>query len=159
MNKSRIVFFIAGSLSLLLGCGDIGVPEVELDTSQVETFVQDVSADLGIGPTATPTPSEDATPTPTRTPQPTLLPTNTPNPDGPILTGAGPTGDGVSAKPGFQLVDVTLTGEVHIVVAGDTLGEIAKEYDVTLDELYSANLDLITDVDVIEVGWELQIPE
>lgn len=157
MNKLQIILILAGTMSLLLGCGDIGVPEV--DTSQVENFVQDVSADLGIGPAATPTPSGEATPTPTRTPQPTLYPTNTPNPDGPILTGAGPSGDGVSAKPGFELVEITLSGDVHVVVDGDTLGEIAQEYDVTLDELYSANLDLITDVDLIEVGWELQIPE
>lgn len=156
MNRTVTLIILLGILFLLPACGAFDTGSLPVGNGEVESFVEDVSADLGIGPTQTPTPSEDATPTPTRTPQPTLIPTFTPDPDGPILTGAGPA---TSNDGPLQLVEVTLSGEVYVVVDGDTLSEIAESFDVSLDELYSANLDLITDRDLIEVGWELQIPE
>ena len=76
----------------------------------------------------------------------------------PILTGAGPEVEGSGSDP-LQVVEVTLSGETYTVQEGDTLNELAEEFGVTPDELYSANLDLITDRDLIEVGWVLQIPE
>ena len=151
MNKKVTLLILIGCALCFAACGS-----VDLGNGQVESFVDDVSADLGIGPTQTPTAGPDATPTPSRTPQPTLIPTFTPNADGPILTGAGPSS--TSSTP-FKVVEVTLTGETYTVVDGDTLGEIAQSFDVTLDELFSANQDLITDEDVIEIGWVLQIPE
>ena len=52
--------------------------------------------------------------------------------------------------------EVVREGEiVHEVVAGDTLGEIAVAYGVTVDEIKAANG---LDSDVIRVGQELTIP-
>lgn len=45
---------------------------------------------------------------------------------------------------------------VYVVQAGDTLAEIAENFNVTLEELASANN--IEDVDHIETGQELLIP-
>lgn len=156
MNKKVTLLFLFGCALCLPACGSVDLEELGIGNGQVESFVDDVSADFGIGPTQTPTAGADATATPTRTPQPTLFPTFTPDANGPILTGAGPAGSGTSS---FTVVEVTLTGETYTVVAGDTLGEIAQRFDITLNELFSANQDIITDEDVIEIGWELQIPE
>ena len=156
MNKTVILIILLGCTILLPACGLLDSADIPIGDGQVESFVEDVSSDLGIGPTQTPTPSESATSTPMRTPQPTLIPTFTPDPDGPILTGAGPS---TSNNEPLQIVEVTLSGETYTVVDGDTLGEIAESFDITVDDLYSANLDLVTDRDLIEVGWVLQIPE
>ena len=45
----------------------------------------------------------------------------------------------------------------YVVVRGDTLGEIAKENDLTLKELMKLNPDII-DQDVIEVGEAINLP-
>ena len=158
MRKLEQAIFILLCTFLLSACGALG--DIGVDTGEVESFVDDVQGDLGIGATRTATPGSDATATPTRTPQPTLVPTFTPEPDGPILTGAGPEVEGSnSSEPPLQIVEVTLSGDTYTVQEGDTLNELAEEFGVTPDELYSANLDLITDRDLIEVGWVLQIPE
>lgn len=160
MRKLKQAIFILFCVFLLPACGLLG--NAGVDTSEVEDFVEDVQVDLGIGNTPTPTPGLEATPTPTRTPQPTLIPTYTPVVNGPILTGAGPnsgSGSGSGSSGRLKVVDVTLSGETYTVVEGDTLNELAAEFGVTPDELYSANLDLIKDRDLIEVGWVLQIPE
>ena len=46
--------------------------------------------------------------------------------------------------------------ETYVVQPGDTLREIAESYDVTVEEI--AAINGITNIDVIEVGQELQIP-
>lgn len=46
--------------------------------------------------------------------------------------------------------------EIYVVQAGDTLAEIAENFNVTLEQLASANN--IEDVDHIETGQELLIP-
>lgn len=84
-----------------------------------------------------------------------LPPTFTPEPQGELLTGAGP---GAVVQPPTEPISVTLSGLTYTIEAGDTLGEIATEYGVTLDELLAANDDLIENIDEIEVGWVLQIP-
>ena len=152
-----ILLFILFGTILLSACG--ALDSVGVDTGEVENIVDDVQENLGIGDTRTPTPGADATATPTRTPQPTLFPTFTPVSDGPIQTGAGPNAGGSGDSGPLQVVEVTLSGETYTVQEGDTLNEVAQELGVTPDELYSANLDLITDRDLIEVGWVLQIPE
>lgn len=159
MRKLEQTIFILFCAILLSACGSLGFGGIDVDTDGVESFVDDVQGDLGIGPTRTPTPDGEPTATPTRTPQPTLVPTFTPAPDGPILTGAGPSVSGSSSSEPLQVVEITLSGETYIVVEGDTLNELAEQFGVTPDELYSANLDLVTDRDLIEVGWVLQIPE
>lgn len=157
MRKLEQAIFILLCTFLLSACGALG--NIGVDTGEVESFVEDVQEDLGIGDTRTPTPSSDATATPTNTPQPTLVPTFTPAPDGPILTGAGPEVQGSGGSEPLKVVEVTLSGETYTIQEGDTFNELAEEFGVTPDELYSANLDLITDRDLIEVGWVLQIPE
>lgn len=150
--KSTLLLLIC--LGLLSACG------FNIDTTEVENIVDDVSEDLGLRPTETATPDGGPPPTPTRTPQATLIPTFTPEAQGTIQTGAGPSAaDSSSSGTVFEVVEVTLSGEVYVVQAGDTLGEIAQRFDVTLNELFSANQDLIINEDLIEVGWELQIPE
>ncbi len=47
--------------------------------------------------------------------------------------------------------------QMHKVQAGDTLSAIAYRYQTTVDELQSVNPQ-ITDIDYIQVGWELKIP-
>ncbi|MFK7804920.1 MAG: LysM peptidoglycan-binding domain-containing protein [Anaerolineae bacterium] len=162
MRKLEQTIFILFCAILLSACGSVDLGGLGVDTGEVENFVDDVQEDLGIGDTRTPTPEGAATATATRTPQPTLIPTFTPAPDGPILTGAGPSTSGSgssSSQPPLQVVEVTLSGDTYTVVDGDTLNELAEQFGVTPDELYSANLDLVTDRDLIEVGWVLQIPE
>lgn len=157
MRTLKPVLIVLICFGLLSACG----LDLNIDTTEVENIVEDVSEDLGLRPTDTPTPEGGPPPTPTRTPQPTLVPTFTPEAAGTIQTGAGPGASGSSSSPQvvFEVVEVTLSGEVYVVQAGDTLGEIAQQYDVTLNELFSANQDLIVNEDLIEVGWELQIPE
>jgi hypothetical protein len=46
----------------------------------------------------------------------------------------------------------------HTVIAGDTLGEIAEQYGVTIEALRSAN-DIAADSEHIEIGQTLTIPE
>ncbi|MGD2049688.1 MAG: LysM domain-containing protein, partial [Chloroflexota bacterium] len=45
---------------------------------------------------------------------------------------------------------------IYVVQAGDTLAEIAESFNITLEQLASANN--IEDVDHIETGQELLIP-
>ena len=47
--------------------------------------------------------------------------------------------------------------QTHKVQSGDTLSAIARHYQTTIDELQSVNPQ-ITDIDYIQVGWELKIP-
>lgn len=47
---------------------------------------------------------------------------------------------------------------IYTVQPNDTLGKIALDHDVTLDELLAANAGLINDPGLIQVGWEVVIP-
>ncbi len=87
---------------------------------------------VGVG-TATPIPP------PTATPWPTLPPTNVP----------------VVNNPQGHIFAVT-TSSIYIIKPGDTLGEIAIRYSVSLDALAKANR--IYDLDSVEVGEVLYIP-
>jgi LysM repeat protein len=90
-----------------------------------------------------------ATPYPTYTPVP-LAPTYTPSVR--VYT-PRPTHTVVSASPELQAGS---TFRTHIVVAGDTLSGIAKEYGTTVEAIMGAN-DL-SDPGLIIVGQVLSIP-
>ncbi|MBC7897363.1 MAG: LysM peptidoglycan-binding domain-containing protein [Cytophagaceae bacterium] len=51
---------------------------------------------------------------------------------------------------------------MHTVVKGDTLSKIAKEYYGDASKwkaIHEANRDLIANPDLIQIGWELTIPQ
>ena len=45
------------------------------------------------------------------------------------------------------------------VVSGDSLSDIAMRFGTTVATLMALNKDLITNPDVIKVGWKLRVPE
>ena len=105
----------------------------------------------GDDPSAVPTLAATAVPDTTldspradETPSSNLPPTWTPEP-------AEAEGHSVTAVP-----TPVITRVIHVVQVGETLGEIAERYDVTLDDLIATND--ITTPDVIEVGTQLLIP-
>ncbi len=46
----------------------------------------------------------------------------------------------------------------YTVEKGDTLSEIGQRHGVSWREIYEANRDVISDPDMIQVGWKLKIP-
>ncbi|MEO7802321.1 MAG: LysM peptidoglycan-binding domain-containing protein [Ginsengibacter sp.] len=54
---------------------------------------------------------------------------------------------------------VSSTMEEYEVVKGDTLSGIGKKYGKPWREIYEANKDVISDPDLIQVGWKLKIPQ
>lgn len=46
----------------------------------------------------------------------------------------------------------------YVVRSGDTLGEIAAKFGTTWQALQRANAHIIADPNIIEIGWELEIP-
>lgn len=50
------------------------------------------------------------------------------------------------------------SSSTYVVKRGDTLSDIAKAHDVALNALVAANAGIVTDPNVIRVGWELLIP-
>jgi nucleoid-associated protein YgaU len=92
--------------------------------------------------------SPDESPRGEATPEPGLPPTWTPVPS---------TGEGhVFDLRNQQGVQITGTRTIYIVQRGDTLGEIATRFGVTLSDL--ARINNIENWDIIEVGDELIIP-
>ncbi len=107
------------------------------DPAEIERLVAEaVQATIAAMPTATPYP--------TYTPAP-LAPTYTPRPTH--------TGTVVPSTSGSQAGSAFLT---HIVVAGDTLSGLAKEYDTTVEAIMEANE--LSDAGLIIVGQVLSIP-
>lgn len=47
----------------------------------------------------------------------------------------------------------------YTVQSGDTLSEIGSRHNVSWKEIYEANRDVISDPDLIQVGWKLKIPQ
>jgi len=93
-------------------------------------------------------PPVDDSPRGEATPDSGLPPTWTPAPQ----TGAGHVFD----VSGQQEVQVTGTRTIHIVRPGDTLGQIAERYGVSVADL--ARVNNIQNINIIEVGDELIIP-
>ena len=89
--------------------------------------------------TVTPTTAAEAPPRVEATPTPTLPATFTPS----------------ALSHGGHVFPVG-TSSIHVIQRGDTLGELAKQYGVTVSALASANR--ITNVDRIEEGMVLYIP-
>lgn len=85
---------------------------------------------------------------------PGLLPTPTQSAPGAGEGEQTPGAEGTSAAPAAE---PTPSGPViHTVVAGDTLGDLATQYGVTVEDIAAAN-DL-PDVHTLEVGQQLLIP-
>jgi len=95
-----------------------------------------------------------ATPYPTYTPG-ALSPTYTPYPTHTVASGSSvsprPIPPTPTSRPG-----ASTTFRTHIVVAGDTLSGIAKEYGTTVEAIVEANG--ITNPSLIVVGQVLNIP-
>ena len=51
------------------------------------------------------------------------------------------------------------TTQEYTVQSGDTLSEIGARHGVAWREIYEANRDVISDPDMIQVGWKLKIPQ
>ena len=49
--------------------------------------------------------------------------------------------------------------EVYTVVGGDSLSKIAGHYGTTWQKIYEINKDVISNPDLIKVGWKLKIPK
>ena len=49
--------------------------------------------------------------------------------------------------------------DVYIVNQGDTLWAISKKYGCTIAEIVSLNGELITDPDLIYIGWKIKVPQ
>jgi LysM repeat protein len=114
------------------------------DPAEIERLVAEaVQATIAAMPTATPYP--------TYTPAP-LAPTYTPSAH--IYTPSPThTGTVVPNTPGSQAGSTFLT---HIVVAGDTLSGLAREYGTTVEAIMEANE--LSDAGLIIVGQVLSIP-
>lgn len=128
----------------------------------VGCFCMLVLAACGGGEDALPTavPPADVTALPdspriTETPDSGLPPTWTPAPEGDRGHLPGATGADGETDPDAPII-ITGTPFIYVVQAGDTLAEIAAEYDVTVSDL--ATLNNIEDIDRIEVGQQLIIP-
>ena len=107
-----------------------------------------LSATPNANDTATPAPTRTAGPTPTRAQlSVTLPPTRNPN-----LPFATPTADVPHALPTLRQ-----NASQYTVQSGDTLGDIARKYGISLETLEQANG--INDPDLIAVGQTLNVPQ
>lgn len=55
--------------------------------------------------------------------------------------------------------DAAAVGQEYEVVSGDTLSGIGKRFGKPWKEIYEANRDVISDPDLIQIGWKLKIPQ
>ncbi len=95
-----------------------------------------------------------ATPYPTYTPV-ALMPTYTPYPTPTVASGSSATQRSIPPTPTSRPGE-SVTYRTHIVVAGDTLSALAKQYGTTVEAIVEAN-DL-EDPSLIVVGQVLNIP-
>lgn len=73
--------------------------------------------------------------------------------------GSSPSPSAVVATPTPEPTPVPApTPVVYTIKSGDTLSKIAREFDITLDQLLEANKDTIDNPDRIRVGDEIIIP-
>jgi len=125
-----------------------------------ERPLQDESDLEALTPGATASPSS-ATPGGAATALPgTQLPPS-PSPEGEAPpAGEEPAGEGTAPAPTETAVPEATeerTGEtIHVVVAGDTLTNLAQQYGVTVEEIAAANN--LSNVHSLEIGQELVIP-
>ena len=95
-----------------------------------------------------------ATPYPTYTPV-ALMPTYTPYPTPTVASGSSATRRPIPATPTPRPGE-SITYRTHVVVAGDTLSALAKQYGTTVEAIVEAND--IEDPSLIVVGQVLNIP-
>ncbi|MFB9109365.1 LysM peptidoglycan-binding domain-containing protein [Flavobacterium gyeonganense] len=67
--------------------------------------------------------------------------------------------------PDYRSADVVMNIEVaqgvlreYTVENGDSLSKIVKAYDVSWQDIFEANKDIISNPDLIQPGWKLKIP-
>jgi LysM repeat protein len=77
------------------------------------------------------------------------------NPLPTVSVAAGPTAALPTKAPSPPVV-ASPTPTIHVVQAGDTLGSIAEQYDVSVEDIMAANG--LADPDVLDVGQTLVIP-
>jgi LysM repeat protein len=136
MKRATLVVFICLVLAATATACRLIAPTP--DPAVIQRLVAEaVRATLEAMPTATPYPTyTPVPPAPTYTPRPIII-SGTPVPATPEL------------RPGSTFV-------THIVVAGDTLSGIAKEYGTTIEAIMAVND--ISDPGLIIVGQVLTIP-
>ncbi|HUH96838.1 MAG TPA: LysM domain-containing protein [Anaerolineales bacterium] len=104
----------------------------------------------------TPNADQTAIPSPTRTPGPTptraALSVTRPAPRDPNLPPITPTADSPHALPTLRQ-----NAEQYTVADGDTLGDIAQKYGISVEALEQANG--ISDPNLIAVGQTLNVPQ
>ena len=67
--------------------------------------------------------------------------------------------------PDFRAADAVVniavaegTTTAYTVQSGDSLSKIGKKYDVSWQDIFEANKDIIKNPDLIQPGWKLKIP-
>ncbi|MFO7536898.1 MAG: LysM peptidoglycan-binding domain-containing protein [Chloroflexota bacterium] len=128
MKKIGFIFLIT---LMVVACGSSGNGNNSLPEA-----VQPADVDL-----------RDDSPRGDATPEPGLPPTWTPAPQA---------GQGHIFDLREQEIQITGTRSIYVVQRGDTLGEIATRFGVSLTDL--ARINNIDNWDIIEVGDELIIP-
>lgn len=103
-------------------------------------------------PTFTPSPTPLPTNTPTSRPSPTPTPTNTPA----FTPSPTSTPTSVPTESSTPTSTVTPTPVIHVVKRGDTLYDIAREYNTTVRAIMEANG---LESNRLSVGQELTIPK
>ena len=154
MARAGLVASLTGSLLLFGACTRPGSGSGgEATATTAATPTRTVSATRA---TRTATTSGSAGATTTTAP---LATTSASPPSGAsTVPAAVPTATtGTTRAPAAPTGTPVVQGQRYVVESGDTLGSIASQFGVTVDEIISANR--IENPDLIRVGQELIIPE
>jgi len=146
---SRLLIFSIFALFLLVACERPTPRADEVDTPEVPAVEATVVID--IPPTSVAVPTEEAAPAVEATTDVDLEGEGETPAEGETSTEAEET-----AVPAQEPAPLPEDG-IHVVQAGDTLFNLALRYGVTVDEIAAANG--LTDVDTLDVGQEVKIPE
>ncbi len=126
--------------------------------TQAPLVLPDPSSTTVATPTLTPTstPSATATPTPSSTATPEPTPSPSPSPTSPPEPTASPSPSPTSTPTPEPTPTPTPALLRHTVELGDTLANIAADYDTTVDAIRQANG--LGSSNIINIGQELVIP-